>query len=107
MIILTIGEMIVAPFTQSVAAKFSPEDMRGRYMALLGLFRRITNIFMPFVIGVVMDTFNPKWIWYGAGILGFVAAVSYLGLQNQANERFKESEKPALDGNAPVVEPAA
>ncbi|HKJ26959.1 MAG TPA: MFS transporter [Anaerolineales bacterium] len=106
MIILTIGEMIVAPFIQSMAAKFSPEDMRGRYLALMGLFRRFTNIFMPFVIGVVMDTFNPKWIWYGAGILGVVGAVSYLGLQKRAIERFKESEKPVLEGTAPVVKPA-
>ena len=36
-VIITIGEMIVVPTSQSLAANFAPEDMRGRYMAVFGL----------------------------------------------------------------------
>ena len=37
MIIITIGEMVVSPFQQSLVANFAPEHMRGRYMAVSGL----------------------------------------------------------------------
>lgn len=94
MIILTIGEMIVAPFAQSMAAKFSPEDMRGRYMATFSLFNRIFNIFMPYLVGVIMDTLNPDWVWYGCGIVGSIAVLSYLALQGMTRERFKEVPVP-------------
>ncbi|MCP4763668.1 MAG: MFS transporter, partial [archaeon] len=36
-IIITIGEMIIAPFGRSLVAKFASEDKRGRYMAVFGL----------------------------------------------------------------------
>jgi MFS family permease len=94
MVILTIGEMIVAPFAQSMAAKFSPEDMRGRYMATFSLFNRIFNIFMPYLVGVIMDTLNPDWVWYGCGIVGSIAVLSYLALQGMTKERFKEVPVP-------------
>ena len=34
MIVITVGEMVVSPFQQSLVAGFAPEDMRGRYMAV-------------------------------------------------------------------------
>jgi MFS family permease len=37
MVIITVGEMIVAPVSQSLTARFAPEDMRGRYMAVFGI----------------------------------------------------------------------
>ena len=37
MAILTIGEMVIDPLSQTLAAKFAPEDKRGRYMAALNL----------------------------------------------------------------------
>ena len=33
-IIITIGEMILAPFSQSIVAHMASEDKRGRYMAV-------------------------------------------------------------------------
>ena len=36
-VIITIGEMIVVPTSQTVAAGFASVDMRGRYMAVFGL----------------------------------------------------------------------
>ena len=35
--VITIGEMIVMPTSQTLAAGFARTDMRGRYMAVFGL----------------------------------------------------------------------
>ena len=36
-VIITVGEMIVMPTSQALAAGFARTDMRGRYMAVFGL----------------------------------------------------------------------
>jgi MFS family permease len=36
MVIITIAEMLATPVSQAIVAKLSPEDMRGRYMAVFG-----------------------------------------------------------------------
>ena len=40
-VVITIGEMVIMPTSSALATNFAPEDMRGRYMAVLvfpGLF---------------------------------------------------------------------
>ena len=37
MVILTIGELLIAPTGTAVAANLAPPDMRGRYMGLYGI----------------------------------------------------------------------
>jgi MFS family permease len=80
MVIITIGEMIIAPIGQTLAAKFSPDNMRGRYMAVFGFSNAIPNMFVPYFVGLIMDNQDPNWVWYLAGIVGAMAAVGYLWL---------------------------
>lgn len=80
MVIITIGEMIVAPIGQTMAAKFAPEDMRGRYLAVFGFSYSLPNIFVPYLMGLIMDNYDPNWVWYISGVLGVMAALGYLGL---------------------------
>jgi MFS family permease len=79
-VIVTIGEMIIMPTSQALAANFAPEDMRGRYMAVFGLTWGIPSIFGPGLAGVILDNMNPNLLWYVAGILCAVAALSYYAL---------------------------
>jgi MFS family permease len=79
-VIVTIGEMIIMPTSQALAANFAPEDMRGRYMAVFGLTWGIPSIFGPGLAGVILDNMNPNLLWYVAGILCAVAAFSYCAL---------------------------
>lgn len=37
MLVLTVGEMMIVPVSQAVVARFAPEAMRGRYMAIYGM----------------------------------------------------------------------
>ena len=100
MIILTVGEMLVTPVGQALVAKMSPEDMRGRYMAIFGFSFTIPFAIGPLMAGYVFDNFDPNLVWYASGILSFIAILAYLLLHVRVGDRFRETaEKPQ---SAPV-----
>jgi len=80
MIIITIGEMVVAPFQQSIVAGFAPEDMRGRYMAVSGLTWGMAFTIGPYFSGLLLDSPNPDLLWILCGVLGIFATIGYLVL---------------------------
>lgn len=80
MAIITIGEMLVAPVGQAIAAKLAPEHMRGRYMAFYDFAWMIPGAIGMYLAGLIMDNFDPRWIWYTAGLIGIVAVVAFLGM---------------------------
>lgn len=83
MVILTLGEMLIAPVSQALVAKFSPEDMRGRYMAVFGISWLIPFAVGPYLAGLVMDNLDPRWLWYIAGMVGIVATFGFLALHGK------------------------
>ena len=93
-ILITIGEMIVVPIGQVLAAKFAPADMRGRYMAFFGLSWAIPSTIGPLAAGLIMDNYNPNWVWYACGIISAVAIMGFLVLDANTRERF--AEEPQL-----------
>ena len=96
MVVITIGEMIVSPFQQSLVASFAPEEMRGRYMAISGLSWGISFAIGPYLAGLVIDNINPNWLWGGCGILGAIAMAGFVVL-----DKIHHSPAPVL------AEPAA
>ena len=93
MIIITIGEMFVAPHSQAMVSKFSPDDMRGRYMAIFGISGGIPWGVGPLVAGLIMDNADPRWLWYAAGLLGLVAAGSFALLQRRVEQRTEQTSQ--------------
>lgn len=87
MIVITIGEMLVAPNSQALVAKFSPDDMRGRYMAVFGISGAIPWGLGPLLAGLILDNADPRWLWYAAGVLGLVAAGCFAMLQRRVEQR--------------------
>jgi len=85
MIVITIGEMVVSPVSQSLTARFAPADMRGRYMAIFGISWGIPFMVGPILAGVVLDNLNPNFLWYAAGIIGALATLSFLYLQRRTH----------------------
>jgi len=77
MVIITIGEMLVAPVGTSIVARFAPEDKRGRYMAAFSFTWILPNVFGITLTGLLMDNYDPRLIWYIAGILGLIATSGY------------------------------
>lgn len=95
MIVITIGEMVVSPFQQSLVASFAPEHMRGRYMAVSGLSWSISFTIGPYFAGLILDGANPQWLWILCGLIGILATLGFLLLNK------------ARSGAGPVIEPAA
>jgi MFS family permease len=85
MVIITIGEMIVAPVGQALVARMAPEDMRGRYMAIYGYTFTVASMTGPFLAGLVIDNFDPRILWYFAGTVGVLAMMIFLLLYRQMN----------------------
>jgi len=94
MVIITIGEMVVAPVGQALVAKFAPEEMRGRYMAVFGFSWGIPFAFGPYLAGQILDNYDPRILWYAAGIIGTLAVMGFLGLHRHIEAR-EDSSQPA------------
>lgn len=99
-VIITIGEMIVMPMSQAIAANFAPEDMRGRYMAVFGLTWAIPSTIGPGAAGYILDNYNPNLLWYIGGVLCGLAVLAYYALHLRL--RAKQQFAPAPDEADPV-----
>jgi MFS family permease len=80
MIVVTIGEMMIAPVASAQVADLAPEDMRARYMAAFGLTWTLGYGIGPTWGGAVMTRLGAPWLWNIAIVLGCLAAVAYLPL---------------------------
>jgi len=90
MVIITIGEMFVAPVGQALVAGFAPEHMRGRYMAMYGFSWTIPLAFSPWVAGVIADNHSPYMVWYLCGVVSLIAIAGYLAMHFLREVRFAE-----------------
>ena len=95
MAIITIGEMFVSPVSQSIVARMAPEDMRGRYMAVYGFSWLIPFAIGPLMAGIVMDNFNPNWVWYAGGLICMAAVMGFLGLHLRVSGQKRFASAPA------------
>lgn len=94
MVIITIGEMIAIPISQTTAAFFAPEDKRGRYMAVYGFHWAIPNLFGVLAAGLIMENIGPNLVWYIAGILCLIAAIGFLLLHGITKVRLAKEIEP-------------
>lgn len=99
MVIITIGEMVVAPFGQSIVASFAPEDMRGRYMAVSGLTWSIAFTVGPFFAGLLLDGPNPNMLWFISGFIGLLATLGFIWLNQRHHTPTLPEETQAADTN--------
>ena len=77
MAIITTGEMLWAPISQSIVARLAPDDMRGRYMAFYGFSFAVPFAIGPLLAGLVIDYYDPNWVWYAGGIFGLISAAMF------------------------------
>jgi MFS family permease len=100
-VIITIGEMIVMPTSQTLAAGFARMDMRGRYMAVFGLMVSVPNALGPLAAGIVLDNYPANLLWLLSSILCAVSAIGFYSLHARlgSQPRFTvtpQAERPAL-----------
>jgi MFS family permease len=91
MAIITVGEMVHIPTSQALVAYFAPEEMRARYMAAFGFTWAIPNAIAPTLAGLIMDNYDPSWVWYLGGLLSVVSAGAFLFLYSKTKHRFEKA----------------
>jgi MFS family permease len=94
-VIITIGEMIIAPTGQALVAQLSPLDMRGRYMAAYSFGHVVPTAVGPLLAGLVMDHIGPNFVWYAGGLLAIVAALGFASLHKPATARLNQGKEKA------------
>jgi len=100
MVIITIGEMIYAPKEQALVARFAPEHMRGRYMAIRGFSWIIPTAIGPLGAGLIMDNLDPRILWYVAGFIGMLSTLGFTWLHFKAGKKIEAmSNNGSKNGN--------
>ncbi len=78
MVVVTVGELMLAPTGSTVAANLAPADMRGRYMGLYGLTWGASFGIAPVIGGYLNDNLAPAAIWVFGLVVGLGAAAGFL-----------------------------
>ena len=106
MAIITIGEMIIAPTGQALAARLAPETMRGRYMAMFAFSWSFPFAIGPVFAGLIIDHVDFYWVWYASGIVGIMCVLGYLALNARAGAGLGKMDDEVLQVTAPVGAPS-
>ena len=87
-VLLTLGEIIFFPASSGFVADLAPSDMRGRYMALLGLFFG-TGGSVGSLIGFTLYGIlpNKEIVWGILGAVGFATLPGYIYLSKVEGRR--------------------
>jgi MFS family permease len=86
-VIITAGEMIVIPTSQTLAAGFARTDMRGRYMAVFALSISVPAAIGPLAAGIVLDNYRANLLWYLSALLCAIAAGGFYVLHVKLGEQ--------------------
>jgi MFS family permease len=103
MIIITVGEMVGMPTSNSLAAAFAPEDKRARYMAIFGLTWAIPSMIGPWAAGLIFDNYDPNYVWYIGGVLCVFAILAFVFLHLRLGSKQKFQPAKAEKSREPFV----
>lgn len=78
----TFGEMISLPISNSYMAELAPDEMRGRFMGLLGVSWSTAMMVGPST-GLALYKFSPPLLWVSCLTLGLLAAAAMQPLRSQ------------------------
>lgn len=76
-VVVTVGELIIAPTAVTYVADSSPLEQRGRYMAVFSLAQGAASSVSPVLGGQLNDRIGPRAIWIGGGLLGLAGAAGF------------------------------
>ena len=101
-VIITLGEMIIMPVSQTLAVGFAPIEMRGRYMAIFSLAWAIPATVGPLLAGLILDNYNPNLLWYLGGVLCLISVVGFYLLHLKLGGQDRFAATPAEEELATV-----
>ena len=82
-VIMTFGELILAPTASSYVANLAPPDMRGRYMSVAGLTWSAAAGIAPVLGGLLNDNIAPVATWYGGFTVGLLGLLGFFILSRR------------------------
>ncbi|MBI5240253.1 MAG: MFS transporter [Elusimicrobia bacterium] len=91
--VVTLGELVVSPGLQALAANLAPEKYQGRYVGFHGLALQLGGACGPLFGGFALQALSPRWSpapWLAVAALGVLAALGF--------HRFKRELRPGEDG---------
>jgi MFS family permease len=74
----TIGEMILVPTTTTYTSQIAAPEMRARYMGMYTLTWGIGSGIGPLIGGIAADVFEPRAMWYAAGLFGLIGMLIFV-----------------------------
>ncbi len=88
-IVWTTGELMQAPFMQSVIAELAPVNMRARYMGVFTMSYSSAMMFGAPIGGYVLERFGGRSLWFGGFALCLLAAtvllIARIGVRRRAD----------------------
>jgi len=84
-IVITGGRMLYGPVVQALIATIAPQDLRARYMATFHTVWVLASGIAPLTAGVILDKYDPNWIWYACGIISIIVALGYFILDQRVS----------------------
>jgi len=103
-IVITMGEMLVVPTSQTLATNFAPADMRGRFMGMFGMTWAIPGVIAPYLAGIILDNLNPNLLWYIGGALCGVAALAFFALHGKLGKQERFASPPMEESTIGATE---
>jgi MFS family permease len=94
LVIVTCGELLVAPTSTALVANLAPPDMRARYMGLFSITYMIAGGTGPVLGGFLADHVGPSAIWYGGAAVTLVAALGFWVLARAVANKGMVEVKP-------------
>lgn len=79
-VLVTLGEVMVSPALQTMAANLAPEEMRGRYLGFQSLALQLGAAFGPLLGGLGLQVLSPRWSaapWLAVAAVGAAAAFGF------------------------------
>jgi MFS family permease len=80
-VVWTFGEMLALPLVTAVVAERAQAKNRGRYMGLYTMAFSLAFVFAPAAGTYVYESFGPKHLWFGIGVLGPLMWVASMALR--------------------------
>lgn len=75
--IWTLGEILQAPFKQSIVTDMAPEDLRGSYLGLFTMCYASALMIGAPIGGAVLARFGPTFLWIGTCLVAMSAVAVY------------------------------
>ncbi|WP_174590057.1 MDR family MFS transporter [Methanocella conradii] len=92
MFIITVGELVVTPASQTLLSEMAPPEARGRYMSFSGFIGNVGSACGPAFGGQLMDRFSADimLMWLILGALEVACAAGYLYLRLRLSARMDD-----------------